>query len=55
MPKFKVTWSGIVFVTSFINADNKEKAMEKAKDGELDLDNINNIDNIEIEECNEIL
>jgi len=54
MPRFKVAWSGIVFVTSFINADNKEEAMEKAKDGKLDLDNIDDIDDIEIEECNEI-
>jgi hypothetical protein len=55
MAKFKVLWSGTIFATSFINADNKEKAMQKAEDGELDFDNINDLDDIEIEECNEIL
>jgi len=55
MPRFKVLWSGTVFATSFINADNKEKAIKKAEDGEFDLDNIDDIDDIEVEECNEIL
>jgi hypothetical protein len=55
MPRFKVTWSGTIFVTSFINADNKEKAMQKAEDGNLELDNIDEINDIEIEECNEVV
>jgi len=55
MPRFKVTWSGTIFATSFINADNKEKAIQKTEDGEVDMDSVDNIDDVVVEECNEIV
>lgn len=54
MPKFKVKWDGSIFATSIIIADNKEEAIRKVEDGRVDINNIDTIDDVVVEECNEI-
>ena len=55
MPKFKVKWDGSIFATSIIIAENKEEAIRRAEDGEVDMDSVGNIDDVVVEECNEIV
>lgn len=54
MPKFKVLWSGTIFATSYIEAKNKEEAITRTEGGELDFDHINDLDDVEIEECSQL-
>lgn len=55
MPRFKVQWSGNIFATSIINAIDKEDAMTKVEKGQVELDTMDGIEDIEVEECDEII